>query len=151
MNLRCFRLRFVVTSFWRMTYSMFLYSSFSIFWFNDASVEFNKAPVCFIVLSQYLMISFIKTCKKSFSVVYQLPKNSWFWFPMVDSRIYMINGSDYIWLIYKWIYQQSLFSSGLFKLSEESINFLVIRVKNIKIYAIKKIRKVSAPKVSIRS
>ena len=59
---------------------------FSYIFFNNSSVQFVKAPVSFIVWSQYSTISFIKIASKSFGLVHQLSKIFQFWFSIMGSR-----------------------------------------------------------------
>ena len=59
---------------------------FSYIFLNNSSVQFVKAPVSFIVWSQYSTISFIKIASKSFGLVHQLSKIFQFWFSIMGSR-----------------------------------------------------------------
>ena len=53
-----------------------------------------------IVSLQYLTVSWIKISKKSLILVYQLSRNSWFWFPMMNSS----SGFNYLGINSAWIH-----------------------------------------------
>lgn len=59
----------------------------------------NRIYYSFIVLSQYFTISFIKNSEKSFSLVYQLSKNSWFWF-LITGWSFKLLGINPAWIYY---------------------------------------------------
>ena len=53
-----------------------------------------------IVSLQYLTVSWIKISEKSLILVYQLSRNSWFWYPMMDSS----SGFNYLGINSAWIH-----------------------------------------------